>query len=235
MQETGCQSVGEYIEAVERDPEVRRRFECSMAVSISRFFRDRELWAGLLKGRILPELAGRANRTVKAWSAGCASGEEPYSLKMLWGEIGRSAAPLADLALLATDLCPESLERAKEAVYPQSSLREVPEPFRSVCFERMERGKVAVSPWVREGISWQVQDLLSDPPGTAFDLVFLRNNLLTYYRDEIKIPALRKVVDSLAPGGFLIVGRRERLPVERADLRVWGESGYVFQKRPHGA
>ena len=87
-----------------------------------------------------------------------------------------------------------------------------------------------MKPWVKTGVSWQVHNLLSDPPGTAFDLIFLRNNLLTYYKDEVKIPALMKVVDSLAPGGFLTIGSHETMPVERQDLKRLEETAQVFEK-----
>lgn len=230
MQETGCRNVGDYIEAIEKDPELRVQFECLMTVSISRFFRDRELWEALQE-RILPMMAGRPNRMVRAWSAGCASGEEPYSLKILWEYLRRSSASLPDLSILATDLCPEYLERARVAIYPPRSVREVPDPMRSHFFEKIARAKVALRPWLKGSIEWRVHNLLSDPPGTVFDLIFLRNNLLTYYQDELKIPAFAKVLESLAPGGFLIIGSHERMPFEPEDLERWDESRHIFQKR----
>jgi chemotaxis protein methyltransferase CheR len=228
MQEIGCHNLEDYIRALEHDRRLRLQFECVMAVSISRFFRDRELWE-ILQRELLPLLASRADRTLRVWSAGCASGEEPYSLKMLWEEIKGSFARPPTLSILGTDLCSEHLERAKAAVYARGSVREVPEPIRASCFEKIGRGKYAVKPSVRQGIEWRVHDLLRDPPGTAFDLIFLRNNLLTYYKDEIKGPALTKVVDSLAPEGFLIIGRRESMP-PLPDLATWEKNAPILQK-----
>jgi len=83
---------------------------------------------------------------------------------------------------------------------------------------------------MRDGIVWQVHDPLSDPPGLLFDLIFLRNNLLTYYIDEVKIPAVTMVADRLAPGGFIITGSHEKLPVQVSDLKPWEESTIIFQK-----
>ena len=228
MQETGCRSVEEYIEALNRNREVRVQFECVMTVSISRFFRDRGLWKSIRDG-ILPILA-KADQRVRVWCAGCASGEEVYSFKILWEALRKNGAPFPVLSILATDLCPEYLERARAAVYPQSSMKEIPETIRSDFFEGRAEGNYALKPWIREGVEWRVHDLLSDPPGTGFDLTFLRNNLLTYYKDEVKIPALKKVVDSLSPGGFLVIGSHERMPIEPANLKPWGDSGCTFQK-----
>jgi len=229
MQEVGCRSVEEYIEAVNRNREVRVQFECVMTVSISRFFRDRGLWRDVREG-ILPVLA-KSPHSVKVWCAGCASGEEVYSFKILWGRLRGEDTHLPDLSILATDLCPAYLERARAAVYPPGSLRDVPETIRSACFEKNSAGKHALKSEIKEGIEWRVHDLLSDPPGNTFDLIFLRNNLLTYYKDEIKIPAFTKVVGSLSTGGFLIIGSHERMPIEPSNLEPWKENGFVFQNQ----
>ena len=230
MQETGCQNIGDYIEAIERDREVRLQFERVMTVSISRFFRDRRLWE-IMQGQILPIMAKKACQVVRVWSAGCASGEEVYSFRILWEGLQKSYTSIPDLSILATDLSPRYLDRARAAVYPRSSKREVPEAIRSTYFETYAGEMYALKSGMREGVVWQVHHLLSDPPGIAFDLIFLRNNLLSYYTDEVKLPAMTKVVDSLAPGGFLVIGSHERIPIEPADLKHWGNSTYVFRKQ----
>jgi len=230
MQDTGCQNIGDYIEAIERDREVRLQFERVMTVSISRFFRDRRLWE-IMQGQILPIMAKKACQVVRVWSAGCASGEEVYSFRILWEGLRKSYTSIPDLSILATDLSPRYLDRARAAVYLRSSMREVPEAIRSTYFETFAGGMYALRSGMREGVVWQVHHLLSDPPGIAFDLIFLRNNLLSYYTDEVKLPAMTKVVDSLAPGGFLVIGSHERIPIEPADLTPWGNSTYIFRKQ----
>ena len=94
---------------------------------------------------------------------------------------------ITDLSLMATDMNPVYLDRARAAVYPRSSMREVPEATRSDYFETSAGGEYALRSRIREGIEWQIHHLLSAPPGTAFDLIFLRNNLLTYFRSRIEI------------------------------------------------
>ena len=232
MQEMRCRTIEAYIEALEKDREERLQFERRMTVCISRFFRDLGLWE-ILQGRILPRLAPKASRAIKVWSAGCASGEEVYSLKILWEGLRKSTPHIPDISILATDLSPAYLDRAKTAVYPRSSMREVPEAIRSTYFETFARGRYCLRSGMRHGIVWQVHHLLSDPPGIAFDLIFLRNNLLTYYGDAVKIPAITKVVNSLAPDGFLIIGRHEKMPVEVDDLKPWEDSKIIFQKQYH--
>ncbi len=231
MQETGCRTIGDYIQIIERVQKIRIRFERLMTVSISRFFRDRGLWESM-QGRVLPMMAGKESQLLKVWSAGCASGEEVYTLRILWEGLRRSITRVPDLRILATDINPEYLDRARAAVYPRSSMREVPAAIRSACFETLHGGRYALRPRLREGIEWQVHHLLSNPPGTAFDLIFLRNNLLTYYTDEVKIPAVKKVVEGLAPGGFRVIGSHERTPIASAAIKLWGDSRAIFQKQP---
>jgi len=228
MLEMGCKNIDEYIEIIEKDREVHIQFERLMTVSISRFFRDRKLWE-IMRGEILPLMLEKENQIISVWSAGCASGEEVYSFKILWEELRKSCKNVPGLHLLATDMNHSYLDRASAGIYPGSSMREMPEAILSSYFKQSANGKYVLGSGVREGIEWQVHCLLSEPPGNFFDLIFLRNNLLTYYADKVKIPAFTKVVDSLAPGGYLVIGSHERIPFQRADLTHWGDSPYIFQ------
>ena len=230
MHEIRCRNIEEYIEAIEGDREERLQFESLMTVSISRFFRDRKLWE-IMQGRILPLLAPKTSQAIKVWSAGCASGEEVYSFNILWENLRKSFTNISEIYILATDMSPEYLDRARAAVYPHSSMREVPKVFRSTYFEEIARGRYALRSGIRDGIVWQIHNLLSDPPAIEFDLIFLRNSLLTYYVDELKIPAISRIVNSLVYGGFLIIGSHERIPIELVDLKPWEESTVIFQKQ----
>jgi chemotaxis protein methyltransferase CheR len=230
MHEIRCRNIEEYIEAIEGEPEERIQFERLMTVSISRFFRDRKLWQ-IMQAGMFPLLTENRSHVINVWSAGCASGEEIYSFKILWEGLRKSYPHISDIYLLATDMSPEYLERAKAAVYPRSSMREIPMLIRSTYFESIARGRFALRSWMKDGIVWQVHNLLSNPPGIAFDLIFLRNSLLTYYVDEFRIPAIARIVNSLASRGFLIIGSHERMPIEVVDLKPWEESTIIFQKR----
>lgn len=167
MQALGCRSMREYLGQLAQGAEVMRRCELAVTVPISRFFRDRLLWK-TLEDRTLPELIAAGTGSVRVWSAGCAGGEEVYSLKILWERMARSIGALPVLEITATDLNPLHLERAQAAVYPPSSLREVPEAVRSTCFEAMPGGRrFRARPELREGIAWLRHDFLTAPPGSA--------------------------------------------------------------------
>jgi chemotaxis methyl-accepting protein methylase len=117
------------------------------------------------------------------------------------------------LDLHATDVNPAYLERAIEGIYPAGSLARVPAEARTRFFRPAGRACFRIADELREGIRWQVHDLTVDaPPERDFHILFLRNNLLTYYRDEIVKAALPAIADCLVPGGYLVIGRKEQLP-----------------------
>ena len=226
----GCKNVTAYILELEKSEEVRRQCERLMTVSISRFFRDRKLWETLQK-EILPQFVERHRRKIKVWSAGCACGEEVYSLKIIWEVLTASINGMPRLEITGTDMNPIYLERARTGIYPSSSLKELPGGLRSEYFHAQPAKKsYFVKPSLKKGIIWELNHLLADPPGSSFELVFLRNNVLTYYQDELKRYSLKKVINCLALDGLLIIGSHEKLPFERPDLVPLSSLPYVFRK-----
>jgi chemotaxis protein methyltransferase CheR len=212
MAALGCTSVHDYLQKIERDPHVRAQCEQQLAVTISRFFRDRGLWEHL-REHLLPELMDRFPDGLAAWSAGCANGEEPYTLAMVWQETAASRSGAPVLQILATDADPACIRRAREGVYLPSSLKEVPEACQVRWFEKVRGGRrFRVAPRLREHIRWQVHHLLGPPPQGRFHLILLRNSLLTYYRGAELQAALARILTTLMPGGYLILGSHEHLP-----------------------
>lgn len=228
MAECHCRDVGEYIRLLAQSRDLRARCEALMTVSISRFFRDRTLWETLGE-HVLPDLARRHSDQLALWFAGCACGEEVYSFKILWEEIRPRLHPLPVIQVLATDMNPAFLARAMDGVYSASSLREVPEPMRQRYFFRKENRSFVVKPFLKEGISWQEANFISRIPGESFHIVFLRNNLLTYYEEEVRRSVFPKVVERVVAGGYLVIGSHERVPSGTENLRQLEEHPCIFQ------
>jgi chemotaxis protein methyltransferase CheR len=201
-----------------------------MTVSISRFFRDREFWQGF-KENILPAFMDDLRDKIKFWSAGCACGEEVYSLKIIWDILSKNYLNVPDIEVLATDINPIYLERARSGIYPSSSLKEATKEIQFRYFKQ-KRGKkfFEVKTVLKKGVTWKVHHLLSDPFESDFDIIFLRNNVLTYYKEELKKKAFRKVLDSLALNGFLVIGCHETIPVEAENLIYDSHVPYVLRK-----
>jgi len=230
MQQLGCRSVDEYLHIVDRDEEVRQECECLMTVSVSRFFRDRMLWK-IIGDHIVPEILSENREKVKFWDAGCACGEEVYSMKMLWETLRSRFDSMPNIEVWATDINPAYLRRAREGIYSLSSIKEVEQDLRKISFIFQEDENLfRINPLLQKGIFWKVHNILQNFEENNFQIIFLRNNLLTYYRDEIKQPAFQKVVNSLAQGGFLIIGSHETLPFESNTLVPFHDQPSIFKK-----
>ena len=230
MKSIECNTMEDFLAQLDKNNEVRDHCERLMTVSISRFFRDRALWQGL-KERILPEFMDVGRKKVRFWSAGCACGEEVYSFKIIWDCMSNTYLHVPELEVLATDINPVYLDRARFALYPPSSLKEVTKVIQSGYFKQKGGKKLfEVKASLKKGITWKNHHLLSDPPGSDFDIIFLRNNVLTYYEERLKKRAFSNVLESLAPCGILVLGSHEKIPFETTDLTGVEPYPYVFRK-----
>lgn len=230
-----CRDVATYLAYLADSPVDREACLRLMTVSISRFMRDRLLWEAL-GGTWLPALHGRFGPRLRAWSAGCACGEEAYSLAIVHQEAASrlSSDPPLELTIRATDLNPAVLTRAWDGIYPASSLREMPVDLREHYFQPLRGGRrYRIRSVLGAAIEWGRQDLTSDPPEQACHLVLLRNNILTYLDGPRQAPIIKKVLECLRPGGLLVIGSREKLPGGFPELRPVAEQiPYAFRRRP---
>ena len=194
-------------------------------MTISRFFRDRGLWRSLER-EILPTLAAklesRGARALRVWSAGCASGEEPYSVAILWRRRLADEHPRLALEIVATDIDLTLLARARRALYPRSSLGEAAALGLDNAFEALPTGELSLRPRCRAGVHFAALDLESEPPAGRFDLLFCRNLAFTYYDESRQRRALARLASCLAPHGLLVLGCHERLPGPPAGSRSRG-------------
>lgn len=225
-----CTSIQGYLHRIDEDPTARARCEQHLAVTISRFFRDRRLWDHLQE-QLLPDLAMRFSGQLSAWSAGCANGEEPYSLSMLAQATAETIHASGVMQILATDAEAACLDRARQGRYPESSLKEVPETFRQRWFRPAGRRAWQIDGRLGADIHWQTHQLLAEPPNNDFHLILLRNNLLTYYQGLRMQTAFDRIVDCLKKGGILIVGSHERPPPNSRALEKDSLCPWVYWRR----
>jgi chemotaxis protein methyltransferase CheR len=211
--------------------------EALCSISISRFYRDRAVFDAL-GDRILPQLAERAAArqptVVRCWSAGCASGEEPYTLSLLWDQRVASRYQRTTLAILATDVDGHLLERARAACYARSSLRELPPDWIDRAFDR--RGDVYClrNHW-RACVELRRQDIRLEQPSGEFDLILCRNVAFTYFGEPVQRAVLAQIADRLRREGFLVIGRHESLPSGTAFRPVMAVRGIYEKIAPHNS
>ena len=231
MQQLECRRLADYLALLERDRDCRIRCQQLLTVPISRFFRDRQLWE-TLEQQLLPEMALRYTKRLTVWSAGCASGEEAYSVKIVWSHLMQNQKTLPDLYLVATDTNPDILGRARKGIYRSSSLRELPPQRIAAHFTPLKGSKShQIKPDLMRGIIWMQHDFLTQPPQVPFNIIFLRNSLLTYYRKPLQLEALRRILKQLSRPGLLIVGSRETCPPDTGKLvQHTGTRGVFWQR-----
>jgi chemotaxis methyl-accepting protein methylase len=230
MKSIECTNMAAFLDELDRNDDIRHQCELLMTVSISRFFRDRGFWQGL-KENILPEFMDIDREKIKFWSAGCACGEEVYSFKIIWDLLSNNHLHVPALNVLATDINSVYLDRARSGIYPSSSLKEVTKEIQTGYFEQKGGKKLfEIKASLKKGITWQNHHLLVDPPGSDFDIIFLRNNVLTYYKERLKKRAFTNVLESLARRGILVLGSHETIPFETTDLVGVEPYSYVFRK-----
>ena len=214
LAELGLGDVAAYRNYLETHPEEWDVLDFLCRITISRFWRGKGVFHRL-GSDVLPSLVSqlRKNRRhiLRCWSAGCASGEEPYSLRMLWELAVRPEFPEIELRITATDSDPVLLERAGRAVYDVSSLRDTPVEWVERAFEK--RGsRFALRAGFKEGTEFKRQDIRQEAPDGSFDLVLCRNLAFTYFEERLQTKVLGTIADRLVPGGVLLIGEHETLP-----------------------
>lgn len=228
----GLAELAAYREYLDRHSGEWEALRALCSIPISRFGRDQSVFA-LLEHAVLPALAAgagtRPERVLSCWSAGCASGEEPYSLSILWGLDLAQRYPGLAMRVLATDCDDRLLERAAAGCYRWSSLKEAPQAWRERAFEQ-RGGAYCVREAFRAAVTFAAQDLRLSIPDTCFDLICCRNVVLTYFEPGLRRTVMRRVVDTLRPGGALVVGMHESLPQGLDDLVPWPEARAVFRR-----
>lgn len=201
-------------------------------ISISRFYRDKDVFA-TLRQTVLPELAEQlraSNATVlRCWSAGCASGEEAYTVQLLWHLCLAGPFPDIQLEIIATDADPHLIERARQGRYSLGSLKDLSPRWLEVGFERCGDDDV-VRETFRERIEFAAQDIRCELPAGPFQLVLCRNLVLTYFADPVQRAVLTRIATRLAPGGILLVGNHETLPSGRSDFVPCADRQGFFRK-----
>jgi len=227
----GLADLSAYRGRLDSDVEEWRELERLLGIPISRFYRDRGVFDAVAED-VLPVLANAAlsegRAPVDCWSAGCASGEEPYTLAILWRLRLSPRFPELGLRIVATDNDTALLERAHVGCYPVSSLKELPPDLCAPAFER--RG----DRWcVRDGfrtVDFMQQDLREQMPVGPFDLVLCRSVIATYYAPEVQREIFGCLAARLRPGAALVLGLHEVLPDGIGGFTAWLAARAVFRK-----
>ena len=213
LRDLGLGDLSAYRSRLAQDRDEWIALESFCHIPISRFWRDRGVFdhlANTVLPRLAAEAAAQAEPRLRIWSAGCASGEEPYSLAIAF-MLGPARSSGVVLDILATDADEILLDRARRGVYGAGSLKDLPETFRAAAFDK-DGSLYRLRPAFRAGVTLRCEDIRRLMPQGPFDLVLCRNLVFTYFDASLQRGFLAKFAACVRHGGVFVIGAHEKLP-----------------------
>ena len=204
--------IASYVRFLQNNPQEVDLLFRELLIGVTSFFRDLEAW-NQLKDEVLPALLAKykSNQTLRAWIPACSTGEEAYSLAILFKEMLEKNKPAKNITLqiFATDLDAKAIEKARDGVFPANIIADVSAKRLDRFFVKVKQGYMAAKS-IREMIVFAPQNIIMDAPFTKLDLLCCRN-LLIYLMPELQKKLFPLFHYSLNPGGFLFLGSAETI------------------------
>jgi len=211
MKTLGLEDLTDYRIYIKKHPGEWRTLDTLCRVTISRFFRDRGVFR-CLEQKVIPTLVDRAlargDRVFRIWSAGCGSGEEPYTLSIIWHHDPALRSAEIDLQIVATDADPAMLQRALQGCYFFSSLKEIPTSWREAAFLR-HKNQFCLKGRYQHCVEFIEQDIRHQLPEGRFELILCRNLVFTYFEETLQREILQRLHACLHEAGGLVLGKHE--------------------------
>ena len=211
-----------YLKVLQGDKAKVDEFLDRVTINVSQLWRNPEQWT-LLGDKVLPELAREKNQ-VRAWSAGCSYGAEAYTL----AAVASAKVPRARVTIKGTDIDKRMVERARRGVFTTEDARTAPKAELAKWFTP-DTGGFHAKPELKRMVSFETGDLLiSRIPQEAYDLVLCRNTVI-YFNEDVRDALHERLVQSLRPGGALMIGSTERVSKPR-ELGLEPTHPFVYRK-----
>ncbi|MDY6899293.1 MAG: CheR family methyltransferase [Cyanobacteriota bacterium] len=227
---SGCHNLDEFIRLLKISSQERAILRQDLLISVTQFFRDPTAW-DVLEMSVIPQLIAKANpqEELRCWVTACATGEEAYSLAILFDEaVTKSDKPIR-FKIFATDIDKAALEKATQGIYPLTINKNI-NPERLERYFVRKDNCLQVIRKLREKILFAPHDLTKDAGFTRMDLISCRN-VLIYLQSDLQQKVLRNLHFSLASKGFLFLGEAENLGYIEAEFQSLDAKNKIYQKR----
>ncbi|MDT8386220.1 MAG: CheR family methyltransferase [Thiogranum sp.] len=223
----------EYYQLLSDKPEEPVALYKDLLIGVTAFFREPEAFE-VLRQRVIPELVARSNEDVpvRVWVPACSTGEEAYTLAMLLIEGFDQASKLPNLQLFATDIDEDSLDRARQGIYPENIAVDVSAESLRRFFVRNGSNHFQVSKQLRESVVFAMQNLITDAPFSRLDLISCRN-LLIYLEPDLQSEVIQLFHFSLKENGYLMLGPSESIGRKTDFFTPVSKQWRVFQRIGH--
>jgi chemotaxis methyl-accepting protein methylase len=229
----GCEEIEEYIGLLTTDPVEMEKLMDVITIHVTEFFRDRDVFRSLERGYIpalIDEKETAGHGVVRAWSAGCSTGEEAYSMAIMIDRAVANVSPNMHIEIYGTDVSEDSCRIARKGVYGEEKIDTLPADVREEYFEK-EGPAWKVRSKLRSLVKFRIHDLFTSPPYTMLDLIMCRN-VLIHFEHEVRDEIIRHFFDSLQDRGLLVLGKSEALSGPPEDLFELVEPRFkIFRKK----
>ena len=206
MNSTRSKDFAEYHQYLRTHPEEEEKLRNALTINVTKFLRDPDVF-NLIGREIFPAII-REKRSIKIWSAGCSSGEEPYTYAILLHEQAKPGVILNNV-ITATDIDEEMIKKAKLGLYEKNALENLSEQQVTRHFDKTDDGKFKVKDHIKNMVRFQSHDLMKgNPVARMFDVVSCRN-VTIYFNEQQKKDLVKLVHESLGKDGYYIMGMSE--------------------------
>ncbi len=226
----GIKSHNDYIAHVRQDTKERRQLIKDLLINVTDFFRDPDAFYAL-ESKVLPELVRKLDDDddLRVWVAGCATGEEVYSLSIFLLEEIRAQKKQNQIRVFATDIDEEAIAVARKGVYSSSIVAEVPSNYLDQYFNKLTNEHYQIQRQVRDLVSFANQNVVNDPPFSQMHLISCRN-LLIYLKKDVQQDVLNAFHFALKPDGHLFLGSAESIGAGGNKFKVISKKWRIYQK-----
>jgi len=211
MRARGVHTYPDYARVLDTDPAEYDRLLDALTINVTKLFRNWDVYASMLK-TVVPALFHREQPTIRVWSAGCSSGEEPYSLAVLFHRYASMNGMLAQIdrvQVLGTDIDRRCLAAATSGQFEEGDFEDTPDDLRQRYFAPAHPFTVAQS--IREMVRFESRDLLRQPPPAGLHDLIVCRNVLIYFDRDTQERLFEMFHAALVPNGFLVLGKVETL------------------------
>lgn len=230
MLKTELKSCSKYVSFLDEDPLEALEFNACLSINVTQFFRNRDVW-DVFQQKVIPEVIKLSNNseTAHIWSAGCATGDEPYSLAMMLSNALETKKK--QFKITATDINPTLIGIAETGQYESEKFKNLPNSFLLKFFKKVDDDLYKFNDDLKKNIHFQVGDIAS------FDInqveVIVCRNLLIYYSVDAQDLLFKKFYKTLKDGGFLVLGMAERIsPSMKKSFEPVDSGVKIFRKIP---
>ncbi|MBA2861949.1 protein-glutamate O-methyltransferase CheR [Methanococcus maripaludis] len=205
-----CKDFKEYYEFLTKNPSEYEKLENTLTVNVTEFWRDRTVY-NELRNVFEKMVTDRKVRTIRIWSAGCSSGEEPYGLAVMIKELmEKHNQKFLRVSITATDLDKEILERAKEGKYILKQFKNMDADVIEKYFDKLNDNELQIKKEIKRMVQFKKHDLIKEGPMNDMNMVLCRN-VIIYFDKEIQEKLFMKFHEALIDDGYLVLGKTEML------------------------